>query len=468
MTRILRGLSGRVFLAAAICAGLSVALVAVVMTSLFIEQTIKRIGVLTPQLDRISLAQCERDPLAYIAQHGPELDLNVYDGDTLAPAVAGAPLDPLLLARLQAGEVAPTRMYFLNPWGGASLRRAADHGPCALVQLRWRLSTTERRYALLTIFGLLTFSIALAVGLASFFAVRPIALRLEKLRRATEQVGQAAGYASAADPARDDLGQLSALLDQAHARIAADAARMEARHRALEQHLANIAHDLRTPLASLQIALEQLAADAHPADDHGLVRGAIGDVVYMGSLIDNLYLACRLQEGADPLHGDLRVDLCAVVDRVARRFAAVGRTRGIEVHGARPDAALWARCNPAMAEQALANLVHNAVAHGDPGGHVAILLEETAPASFSLTVVDDGPGVPPADLPKIGERTFRSDEARRRDPKGGGLGLAISQEVCSRAGFALTLAAEEPRGLRATIHGPVSGPPQTLHTLSTT
>ncbi|MDC0717776.1 sensor histidine kinase [Nannocystis bainbridge] len=462
MSRILRGLSGRVFLAAAICAGLSVAVVAVVMPSLFIEQAIRRIGVLTPQLDAISLAQCERDPGRFIAQHGPELDLVVYDED-LRPAVAGTePIDLQLFARLQAGETAPARMYFFQPWGGASLRRAADHGPCALVQLRWRLSPSERRFALLIIFGLLAFSVAAAVGLASFFAVRPMALRLEKLRRATEQVGQAAGYASAGDPARDDLGQLSALLDQAHARIAADAARMEARHRALEQHLANIAHDLRTPLASLQIALEQVAADARPAEDQGLVRGAIGDVVYMGSLIDNLYLACRLQEGADPLHGDLRVDLCALVDRVARRFAALGRTRGIEVHDARPDAALWARCNPAMAEQALANLVHNAVAHGEPGGHVAILLEETGDsgAEFTLTVVDDGPGVPPADLPKIGDRTFRTDEARRRDPKGGGLGLAISQEVCSRAGFTLTLAGELPRGLRATLRGPISGPPQ--------
>ncbi|WAS92944.1 sensor histidine kinase [Nannocystis punicea] len=463
MSKILRGLSGRVFLAAAVCAGLSVALVAVVMTSLFIEQAIRRIGVLTPQLDTISLAQCERDPIAFTAQHGPELELNVYDATTLAPASpGGTPLDPQLLARLEAGEAAPTRMYFFNfnPWGGASLRRAADDGPCALVQLRWKLSPSERRYALLIIFGLLALSIALAVGLASFFAVRPMALRLEKLRRATQQVGQAAGYASAADPTRDDLGQLSALLDQAHGRIAADAARMEARNRALEQHLGNIAHDLRTPLASLQIALEQLAADASPGESASLVRGAIGDVVYMGSLIDNLNLACRLQEGADPLHGDLRVDLCALVDRVARRFAALGRTRGIEVHGARPDAPLWARCNPAMAEQALANLVHNAVAHGDPGGHVAILLEETdVKKAFSLTVVDDGPGVPPADLPKIGDRTFRSDEARRRDPKGGGLGLAITQEVCSRAGLIMTLAGEEPRGLRATIEGPTSSPP---------
>jgi signal transduction histidine kinase len=77
-----------------------------------------------------------------------------------------------------------------------------------------------------------------------------------------------------------------------------------------------------------------------------------------------------------------------------------------------------------------------------------------------LIVVDD-PRVPPIDRPRLGERTFRSDEAPRRDPKGNGLGLAISGEVCQRAGWILVLAAEEPRGLRATITGPA---PHTLNT----
>ena len=164
-----------------------------------------------------------------------------------------------------------------------------------------------------------------------------------------------------------------------------------------------------------------------------------------------------MEDGADPLRGDPRVDLGAVVDRLARRFAALGRARGIEVHGARPDAPVWARCNAAMAEQAIANLAHNAVAHGEPGGHVAILLEESGDG-FTLSVVDDGPGVPPADLPRIGERTFRSDDARRRDPRGSGLGLAITGEVCRRANFALSFTREEPRGLRATVTGSTTSP----------
>ena len=174
----------------------------------------------------------------------------------------------------------------------------------------------------------------------------------------------------------------------------------------------------------------------------------------MGSLIGNLYLACRLQDGADPLLGNPRVNLCALVEQVTRRFAMLGRARAIEVHCARPDGPLWACCNPAMAEQVLANLVHNAVAYGEEGGHVAVVLAMTE-GRFTLQVMDDGPGVPPAELPQIGARTFRGDAARQRDPQGGGLGLAITSEVCRRAHFTLSFSREEPRGLRVTVTGPL-------------
>jgi signal transduction histidine kinase len=172
----------------------------------------------------------------------------------------------------------------------------------------------------------------------------------------------------------------------------------------------------------------------------------------MGGLISNLYLACQLQDGADPLFGAPRVDLGALVERVTRRFKNLGRARTIEVEGMQLDRPLWVRCNPAMAEQVLANLVHNAIVHGDEGGHVAILLAATQ-ESFMLSVLDDGPGVPPTELPRLGQRTFRSDAARRRDPQVGGLGLAIAAEVCRRAGFTLAFAPREQRGLLVTVVG---------------
>lgn len=467
MSRSLRGLSGRLLLAAALCAGFSVALATAVILSGLTERFLRRCAYLTPQLDPFLLQQCERDPAHFYHTLGADLELDFYDATTLKPALPDMPpIDPVLLERLRAGEPLPSRFYYFQLFGrqrgGAALRRVASQGPCSLLQLRWNVSRQDRNWTWLLIFGLPALSVALAVALASFLAVRPLLLRLERLRRATQQIGLASGYASAADPEIDDVGQLSLLLDQAHARIAADAVDSARRQAELTQHLANVAHDLRTPLASLQLKIERLAdspvlALAPPADsattpDSELVRTAIDDVVYMGALIDNLYLACRLQDGADPLRSDPRVDLCVLIEQVTRRFAKLGRARAIEVHGMRLDAPVWARCNPAMAEQVLQNLVHNAIAHGDEGGHVAILLAATR-ERFTLEVVDDGPGVPPAELPRLGERTFRSDTARQRDPGGGGLGLAIASEVCRRAGFTISFSREEPRGLRVTVTG---------------
>jgi signal transduction histidine kinase len=124
----------------------------------------------------------------------------------------------------------------------------------------------------------------------------------------------------------------------------------------------------------------------------------------------------------------------------------------MELDVARPDGALMVRCQPTAAEQAITNLVENAVAYGDPGGHVAVVLEWRGDR-FSLVVVDDGPGVLPAELPRLGERTFRSDEARQRDPNGSGLGLAITSEICQRCGWSLSFARNEPKGLEVRIEG---------------
>lgn len=465
MKSLLRGIPARMLLAPAIYAGLSVVLVTGLLMSIMVKQSIQRVAVLTPALDPIQQQQCTRDPEGFARSFPTREPVEVafYDATSLRPVLPSmSAVDEVLLSRLRKGEVHPARMYFFSEWGGASMRRTADSGPCSLLQLRWRIGRFERRQAWFLLFTLPMVTGGFAVLVASWFALRPLTQRVHRLRQATEQVGHASGYASAGDPEADDLGKLSLLLDQAHARIAADAAQAIERQKALEQHLVNVAHDLRTPLASLQLTVERLSestqltieriTDSTMTPDSDLVRNAIDDVVYMGALIGNLYLACRLQDGADPLRDNPSVDLCVLIDHVTRRFRKLGQARAIEVHANHLDHPVWVRCNPAMAEQVVQNLVHNAVAYGDEGGHVAVLLEVQG-GQFTLCVVDDGPGVPPADLPRLGDRTFRSDAARQRDPQGSGLGLAITSEVCRRAGFSLRFAREEPRGLRVTVTG---------------
>src|SRR5262249_20364407 len=111
------------------------------------------------------------------------------------------------------------------------------------------------------------------------------------------------------------------------------------------------------------------------------------------------------------------------------------------------------RCDARLAQQALGNLVQNAIGYADAGGHVVVLLEKAREGRFALTVVDDGPGVPPAELPRLGDRSFRSKEARQRDPRGSGLGLAITNEICTHYGWTLRFSSVQPRGLHVSIEG---------------
>jgi signal transduction histidine kinase len=111
------------------------------------------------------------------------------------------------------------------------------------------------------------------------------------------------------------------------------------------------------------------------------------------------------------------------------------------------------RCNAVAVERALANLVDNAVAYGDPHGHVAVVLAHRPAGGFELEIRDDGPGVTPDSLARLGQAEFRSDHARQRDPRGSGLGLAITAELCRRTGWTLAFSALEPRGLLVRVTG---------------
>ncbi|RKH53859.1 sensor histidine kinase [Corallococcus sp. AB050B] len=363
--------------------------------------------------------------------------------------------DPKLVERLLAGEPKPLTFYFPrfdgHAWGGALLMRVADVGPCSLLEFRWpplidRMD--ELRWMLL---AAVTFT-SLAAALSTAVVIGPLLRRLRRLHQTAGRLGGPA-YAPAEDAAPDELGDLARVLDSTHARVVSDARHIEAQKHALERFLADVAHDLKTPIASLQLALEQATA-ASRDELSGLLVRSIEDTVYLTALVDNLRLACQLGEGVDPLAGEPRAELGMVVERVVARLGLLARRKELSVDASHPDDSVWVRCNATMLEQAVGNLVHNAITHGDPGGHVVALLERVSPERFRLTVLDDGPGLPPEDLERLGERLFRAGEARQRDPRGSGLGVAIVRELCRKTGLTLTFHRNEPRGLKVVIEGP--------------
>lgn len=321
--------------------------------------------------------------------------------------------------------------------------RLVDAGPCAYAQARWRYASASRGAFLAWVIGATTV-IALAIALiVTWLVARPLLVRLSALRRAAIDVG-GPGF-RAAPPWRDEAGEIAAALAAAHARILDDAAQLAERKASLEWVLAEVGHDVRTPLASLQLALDELAEQL-PDTSLATLRRALSDVVYLRSLTSNLGLAARLRGGEWPqLAPDARVELSDIAQRAVDRAAPFALRRGIDLV-AHIAPGVRARGDEIGCEQALTNLLENAIAHSAPDTHVSLTVHPDA----RVIIEDDGPGLSAEELPRLsGLRS--TDAARPRDRRGAGLGLAITREVCERFGWRVHFEPVSPTGLRAVI-----------------
>jgi signal transduction histidine kinase len=201
------------------------------------------------------------------------------------------------------------------------------------------------------------------------------------------------------------------------------------------------------------------ALDAEqPIERAGVVQ-ALEEAHYMGSLMHNLSAVSKLEGGGYHVRTD-PVDLNALVARAAGRHRPMAEARGIEVEFGVTEQALHTIGDVTLLEQAVSNLIHNAVRYNERGGHVAVILETPrgTPERFFLTVVDDGPGIPDEELVRLPERRFRGEMARQRHPGGLGLGLHITRDVARRHGFGLTFRRSSYGGLEVELSGPVLVP----------
>lgn len=286
-----------------------------------------------------------------------------------------------------------------------------------------------------------TFLVVFAVVVAGLVSAGPVVARLVRLRRAVET-----GDLGAAPVGRDEIAELTAAFRAREATIESQLATLEARERALREHLAATSHDLLLPMTVLK---GHLAALRDAPGDEGALRGALEEGHYLEALVRDLNAEARLSTGQLSLAD---VDLTALVERVRDRHAPIAKAGGRHFEAAVPERPLVVRGDPTLLEQLVSNLVHNALRHGCDGGHVALTLDETS-EGFSMRVLDDNEGVDDALVARLGERGFRADAARTRSPEGLGLGLHVAREVAARHGFTLTFAKNDPTGLSVSLSG---------------
>jgi len=217
-----------------------------------------------------------------------------------------------------------------------------------------------------------------------------------------------------ATTSRDEVGRLARAFTEMSAQVAA----ADAQRRAL---LADVAHELRTPVAALRAELENLVDGVRPADRDALAE-TLWQAERLGALVEDLLDLARA-EGTDGLVDPTAVELGPLADDVARQVARAHGVPPVLVLVA-PGLVVWA--DEARLRQVLTNLLDNAVRHGSRGGRVAVVGQPGHDGGVVVEVQDDGPGIPVQERAAVFER-FRTASTVTRGTGGTGLGLAIAR-----------------------------------------
>jgi signal transduction histidine kinase len=285
--------------------------------------------------------------------------------------------------------------------------------------------------------GLAIIALALAVGLGAGLV---LLRRLEGVNRAVERIiaGRSGERLPAIGLGRefDDLGaNLNRMIE-----------RQEAAMSALKSVSEAVAHDLRTPLARLRNRLEEVRTGADPAS---AIDDGLEEIDRLSSLFDALLDLARTEGRAgqaDRTPFDA-AELAAATAEIYRPvIEQAGGTLRIATGGPLPG-----RGDAPLLQQALANLLENAIAHGDAGPNITVGAERRD-ERLVLYVADRGPGVPAGEREKVLGRFYRMD--RSRSAPGSGLGLTMCAAVARAHGGEIVLADNAP-GLRAELLIPV-------------
>jgi two-component system sensor histidine kinase BaeS len=220
----------------------------------------------------------------------------------------------------------------------------------------------------------------------------------------------------------DEVGTVAETFD----RMAGDLEQQDAERRAHEtarrQFLAAIGHDLRTPLSSLRAAIEALEDGLAPDPDRYL-RSMDRDVGALSSLVDDLFLLSRLEEGSVEIERKA-IDVTELADEAIEVLTPLATSVEVRLE-LKADQRVVAVGGSEAVSRVLRNLLDNAIRFAPAGS--AVVVEVRTDDGAVVRVLDDGPGFDPEFVSEAFERFSRGDPSRERSTGGTGLGLAIAR-----------------------------------------
>jgi signal transduction histidine kinase len=275
-------------------------------------------------------------------------------------------------------------------------------------------------------------------ALIAFFVFGPTRRRLKDVQDATTRLGAGDSTARAPEQGGDEVAALGRSFNRMAEELARRARALDASDQARRQLLADVSHELMTPLTAVRGYVETLAmSEPHfdaPTRERYL-RIALEETHRLENIIGDLLDLARLEGGGGVIRRE-HVGVATLFARVAARHEREMRERGVTLEHRVDPGADTVPADPDRLEQALQNLAANALRHTPDGGRVS-LIASAAPNGVSITVHDTGPGIAPEHLPLIFDRFYKSD-ASRKAAGGSGLGLSIVKAIVERHGGSIT------------------------------
>jgi signal transduction histidine kinase len=305
----------------------------------------------------------------------------------------------------------------------------------------------------------------LGTATMAFFVFRPARRRLHALEQAAQALGAGKAGARAPEGGGDEVSALARSFNHMAADLEARVRELQEADRARRQLLADVSHELMTPLTAMRGYLETLALPAAVPDAATRERyvGIVTEeTLRLESIIGDLLDLARLEGGGGELQRGI-VPVESLFSRAAARHAQALADKSLHLDTRIAPGADAVDGDARRLEQAVQNLVANAVRHTPPGGRVtlsaaaAVRSDGASPRAVDLSVEDTGPGIPPAHLPHVFDRFYRVDAARDQGSGGSGLGLSIVRAIVERHGGRVSVSSPPGLGARFTLTLPASG-----------
>ena len=384
----------------------------------------------------------------YATQSGARVLALDREGRVLADSVwpagyAGRVLTQPEVAEALAGRAAAGRRYLAE--SGWVLYTVApvleDKRPVGAVFLSTSIGDLYAGLGRIARTMLFMSATALALAtLAGLAVARTITGPVAGLTRAAEMMGRGDLAQRVRVRGRDEVATLATAFNSM-------AERLQAEDERRRDFLADVAHELQTPVSAIRAMAEPLAAERGSAivDTYrDLAREIEGQAERLGRLVGDLLDLARLESPGVALTIE-EVELAGLLEGVVRGLGAQARSAGVNLETG-PLAPVRVRGDGLRVEQVFANLIGNGLKYAGPGRTVRVELARRG-AEAVATVSDNGPGVPAEHLGHLFERFYRVEQSRSRQGGGTGLGLAIVKRIVELHSGTVSARAREGGGL---------------------